>query len=451
MVKRVPAGAAGQARRAGLAALLVLMPWLAGAAGPPDAGPLPPPLAAETPQAGTTQSGGLPDGGPPSSPGEPATPPAASTAGPSGSDPSALGQVFISGRLDTGLGILSAAAGAGDRSWSALGQAGGRLSVGTDGRAVKPELRLGIATWPEPALSLDRAWVKFRFPGLRGTLGLGKLGWGPGLVLVPGDLLFDSTSPAASLGSDETRPGSAWLGDLWLALGDESFIEALVLSPAAQNQTRAGAGGQTVIVSLPGSLGRLAGGLRLVLGGESLGLELAWAADGRRECQLAALSGQFHLGVDWYLTVREALPFTLPAGWNATGDLDLGAGAFGLFDLGGGISLASRHELLARPGRSWSSVESAHAPAASADNAQAACLAYHDLAFGLPARLGAAVRVFWAPAEPSALVMGEFSWAPLQSLRLYLTASARTGAAGATWQGDAGGAFSLGLGAACTW
>jgi hypothetical protein len=271
-----------------------------------------------------------------------------------------------------------------DSSW-AWTEAGGQslglvtgwagLTAGT--RDVKSEVRLGLANLPAPAVSLSRAWAKFRVPGLRVTTGLGRLGWGPGLVLVPGDLLFDSVGTEPDFSGDELRSNGAWLGDLWLSLGDESFAEATVLARAA--------------------------GLRVSAAPGGVSLEAAAAWDQAARVAKAALSAQVHWGLDWYATVRQDAALNQPLALDRT---SAGAGAFGLWDAGSGWTVTSRHEAWGiDPGPS------------------ARVQTYHDLTVASDEGWSVTGRALTSAFPWTAMPLAEVRWSPLQNLSLYVTST----------------------------
>jgi hypothetical protein len=276
-----------------------------------------------------------------------------------------------------------------DSSWVVTDAAGGQSSglvtgwTQVDGgtKDVKGTVRFDVADVSDqaPTAELSRAWMKFRFPGVRFTTGLGRIGWGPGRVLVPGDLLFDSVGTELNFESDELRTAGAWLGDAWVSLGDEAFAEAAVVQSLVAARVSAAPGGVT--------------------------LEAASAWDAAANTAKAALSTQFHLGVDWYATVREDLPAEASAlSPPAPSTTSAGAGAFGLWTLEA-FTLTSRHELwFSDPG-----------PAVQAKT-------YDDLiaSFGNWSVVG---RVL-TNAFPVVLTpLAELHWGPLQNLGLYLVAS----------------------------
>jgi hypothetical protein len=267
--------------------------------------------------------------------------------------------VQVTGRLDSGW------------AWSpdsgdSFGLSTGSLSVAGGTRDVKTEVRLGLSTFPAPQLSLDRAWTKFRIPGWRFTAGRGRLAWGTGFVLVPGDLLFDPGAGAPNWNGDELRSAAAWLGDVWASLGDEAFAEAALLADKAGARVSAAPGGVT--------------------------LEAAGIWDRTASAARGALSIQAHAGLDWYATLRRD-----PDQFQA------GAGALGLWDLGEGTSLSTRHEVLGVSSDWGGKVRS-----------------YHDLTLGWDGGWALTARVLYDAASVRAWTpLADLRWGPLQNLSLY--------------------------------
>jgi hypothetical protein len=173
------------------------------------------------------------------------------------------------------------------------------LNGGT--RDVKVELRATATNAADPASPpvgvLDRALLKFRFPGVRFLTGWGKLAWGPGLVLPAADLLF---GPASA---------STWLAESWVSLGDEAFAE------------------------LAGT--RDQWGVRVSVAPWGVTLEAAVTAN-MQGFRSGALSAQAHLLLDWYLATR----------WDGAVPT-LAAGAFGSWTLNEDLTLTTRHEGMA--------------------------------------------------------------------------------------------------------
>lgn len=359
--------------------------------------------------------------------------------------------IQLSGRIDSSINMFSPDQSEAVPAWSALGLAYGRVGLVGGSQLVKAELRGNFSTYSldSPSFGLDRAWIKFRFPGLRTTLGLGHLSWGPGYVFNVGDLLSDSTSLAVNLGADELRSQSAWLGDVWIALGDESFVEAMVLTPPTTLKTIKG-----TTNLFPNSIDQMAGGMRLSVAPTGWLFELAYAADGSSLLHKISVSTQFHAGLDWYAGIRADLPFNGSPSWEH--GLSASVGTFGLWDLGEGFGLSTRHEALLRPWQNWSTDLSgwstSDAPPGSAGAGRPYGLySYHELTLTMPEQFSTSLRALYSPVDSSALAMARIDWTPLQALGLYLQASFKIGGASATYAWQDLGGFTLGLGAICSW
>lgn len=261
-----------------------------------------------------------------------------------------------------------------------LGVVGGWAGLVGGTKDVRSEVRVGYTSFPSAALALNRAWLKFRLPGVRFTTGLGRLAWGTGFVLVPGDLLFDSVGTGVDFSGDELRSQGAWLGDAWVSLGDEAFFEAAALKDSAGARFSAAPGGVTV--------------------------EAAGAWDRTTHTAKAALSTQFHAELDWYATLRQDWDTEAPA-W----DPERGraaAGAFGLWSPAEGLGVSTRHEVLVagdRPREPRSYHE--------------ASLTFEG-GWSVTARLlGDVFQEGWTPGV-------DLRWAPLQNLALSASATLRS-------------------------
>jgi len=281
--------------------------------------------------------------------------------------------VQLTGRMDSSFTWVNDPLPDGGQS---LGMVTGWVGLTGGTKDVKAELRTSFTNVPALSLGLNRAWLKFRFPGVRFTSGLGRLAWGPGFVLVPGDLLFGSVGTELDFGADELRAQGAWLGDAWISLGDEAFAEAAVLKDSA--------------------------GLRVSAAPAGVTIEASGAWDRPTKTAKAALSTQFHAGVDWYATLRQDLSLETRA--LSPDQIQLGAGAFGLWTLGDGINLSTRHEVWA-PGTELTSL----------------FRTYHDLGLAFDGGVSVTGRLLSDRARNDWSPSAEARWAVLQNLNLWVT------------------------------
>jgi hypothetical protein len=364
----------------------------------------------------------------------------------------------LSGRLDSSFNVLSSHPGDANGD-SALGLVYGDVSLTAGTKDVKSEFRVNLINYPVPTAILDRAWVKFRFSEVRGTMGLGRLGWGPGFVYVPGDLMFDSTSLSVNFDSDELRSSANWLGDAYLSLGEEAFAEAMVLSPAPQTIATNGVGSP-----FPGPASQVAGGIRVSASPGGVTLEGAAAVDGADSLCKIAVSTQFHALADWYSTVREDLPTNPGSNYTVGEGMSLGLGAFGLFDLGEGYGLSTRQEALLRPWHHWVpldlrtlgsgtslGVDPDSPPGSAGVGEPYALYTYHEVNLTMPENYILTFRALLSPVDASGLGIVQLSWAPLQELSLYVRGSSQFGTDSATYQWNSLGSIELGAGAVVVW
>lgn len=302
------------------------------------------------------------------------------------------------------------------------GMASGWVGLQTGGKEARAEMRLGFATWPETAADLTRAWVKFRLPGFRGTMGLGHIAWGPGFVFSAGDLLHDSTDLSVDFTSEDLRGGSEFLADLWWSLDDLSFLEVQVQSPAALSFSSMG-----TAVRVPSSLYDASAGLRLSLDSGSFLLEPALAWDGPDNLCKASLSAQFHALADWQLSLR----WDQPADFTICADpLDhLGATAGGLLtaDTGEWGTFSSRHEALWLPGNPWDLSGSPRPLGWTGEGLEGPLYSFHDLAWSPDRSWSFTLRGMASWADLSGLLMLQADFRGLQSLDLWLAGSVLLG------------------------
>lgn len=196
-----------------------------------------------------------------------------------------------------------------------------------------------------PSFTIDRAYLRVRFPKFRLTAGKTRVGWGDGIMFNAADLLFGSTSADASLSNDELRTDTAWLTSVNIPLGAFSFIEALVIPPkTAPYEIRDTALGARYYTTL--------GSVKLETGGAYRSDDSASVDTGKVLSPYMALQGNF--GPDWYAatTVNIAYPTDeiadeLQDSWIISG------GLYHVMTVGWQGNLSVRLEALIRPFGNW--------------------------------------------------------------------------------------------------
>lgn len=307
-----------------------------------------------------------------------------------------------------------------------------------------PELDLGAAAGGPagelmmPVLSLDRAYVKTRFPWFRVTAGKTRVGWGDGFVFNSGDVIFGSTDTAVDLTAAEIRTDTQWLAAVNIPLGRFSFIECVMLPP----ETDAAAGYSI------GRIDKMSGGVRVYSKLVDIKMEAGYFFDqtgeeapaagttsagdwsAARHKPYAALQG--NLFADWYLASSVALPVA-----GSVSDADFQTAAEDSFNISGGLfylhqlnsvsSLTFRLEGLYRPFMSWEEINRSSADSGAADSGAAdsgaadsgsaadnlpvyALLLYPELGWTPADTVNLSARAIWSPVDKSAMITAGGGW-----------------------------------------
>jgi hypothetical protein len=209
-------------------------------------------------------------------------------------------------------------------------------------------LRMQLSTaQPLSFLELRRAWVKFRLPDLRITLGKTRISWGEGFYFNAGDLIHGSLSLKGNLGEDEIRDNSDWLIAANYPLSTFSFIEAVALPPVLD------ASDPAVFSALPygpfpePDAEDSRAGARIYLTIADIVQEIAYLYDQGEH--VLAYGGQFNLFFDIYYAAR----LELNSDQLDLEDLQATIGIFHSQSIGYSDSLSLRLESLIRPFKPW--------------------------------------------------------------------------------------------------
>ncbi len=313
--------------------------------------------------------------------------------------------------------------GIGDDYW-AYGTAGaaGMSFKSSGNRNVKGELSFDF-NYPEqavmgttvPVITLDRAYVKARFPDFRLTAGKTRMGWGDGFVFNSGDVIFGSVSPYVDLTASEIRTETDWLTGINIPLGRFSFVEALILAPSPDT-----AGGKLLGAVEDTSLG---GRLYTKFGGTKIEAGYMYRG-GDTPLHRPYLSFQGNIGPDWYLAASTALPSGASGNELSRAFEDTFNISFGLFhiqELTRVSSMSFRLEGLLMAFSEWEESTSA----SSGEIPEYALLLYPELAYIPSDSLNISLRSVVSPIDLSAQMTAGISWNVFQGFSLlgYLTAN----------------------------
>lgn len=253
------------------------------------------------------------------------------------------------------------------------------------------------------SVSIDRAYLRVRFPNLRLTAGKTRVGWGDGVLFNAADLLFGSTGTDVELTSQELRSSTKWLTSVTVPFGPFSFVEAVVIPPEEPSFDPR----DTV---LGGRVYTTVGSLKVEFGG-------AYRPDettGRVVSPYVALQGNF--GPDWYAS--SSVNVAYPAS-EIVGELEeswlVSAGLFHMISVGWQGNLTLRLEALVRPFGTWSAQESSDAYGV---------LLYPEISYSPNESWSFSLRSIVSPIDLSASVTAGSAWNLMQGLTLhgYVTA-----------------------------
>ncbi|MBN2658780.1 MAG: hypothetical protein JXR86_17130 [Spirochaetales bacterium] len=315
---------------------------------------------------------------------------------------------------------------AGEKYW-AFGMAGtGALSIQSAGNAnVRADLAVDF-TYPDfsgiPVITLQKSYVKAKFPSFRLTVGKTRLGWGDGFVFNSGDVVFGSISPDVNLVGAEVRTETAWLTSVNFPLGRFSFLEFLVKAPDMKYSGATPVGmGKVRDLGAGGRIYTKLGNLKVEMGYYFDGADLtdydikvtdAVEALTLKAFQRPYISLQGNLGADFYLNSSVAAPVDavddmvdiIKDTWN------ISFGLFHMAEVGYGNSLTFRIESVFLPFMEWSEKPGG--------NGNYAVLLYPEIAFAYGQNLNFSVRSLFSPIDLSAMITGGFSWNVFEGFNL---------------------------------
>lgn len=278
-----------------------------------------------------------------------------------------------------------------------------------------------------PVLTLQKAYVKARFPSFRLTAGKTRLSWGEGFVFNSGDIIFGSISPNISLVGSELRTETAWLTAVNIPLGRFSFIEALIKAPDMIYSENTPIGlGNVRDLGAGGRLYTKLGDIKIEAGYYFDGTDLLKYdlshTDEAEEYDINSLhrtylSLQGNLGVDFYLNGSVALPSNGGEVLKETAkdSLNLSFGLFHLIEIGYNNSLTLRLESVFLPFRYWKEEKG--------NAGSYAVLLYPEIAFAYGQNINFSVRSIFCPVDISAMITGGFSWNIFEGFNLLTYAS----------------------------
>lgn len=298
----------------------------------------------------------------------------------------------------------------------------GGLSFQSGGnRNVRAELAFDF-NYPDspgvPAITLQKAYVKSRFPSFRLTVGKTRLAWGDGFVFNSGDVIFGSTSPYVNLTASELRTETAWLTSVNYPLGRFSFLEALVKAPDMIPN-----------VGL-GEAKDLGAGLRLYTKLAGIKVETGYYFNGTDDTVGAVsvdalhrpyFSLQGNFGPDFYINSSLAIPASDGNNLETVvkDTFNISFGLFHVQEVGYDNSLSFRLESVVLPFLDWNEADGVAG--------SYAMLIYPEITLALGQSMSISLRSIFSPIDLSAQFTAGFSWNVFEGFNLLSFATFNAG------------------------
>jgi len=251
-------------------------------------------------------------------------------------------------------------------------------------------------------LSLDRAYLRARFPQFRLTAGKTRVSWGDGSLFNAADLLFGSTDVGIILTGDELRTSTEWLTSVQVPLGPFSFIEAVIIPPVSGSIEETQIGGRVYTT---------VGLLKIEAGGAYHADTSLLHASGKVLSPYIALQG--NIGPDWYAATSVNIAYPVE---QISDELEdswvLSAGLLHILSVGWQGTLSLRLEALVRPFGKW-------APSASASATGAYGLyLYPELSYAPNDSMNFLLRSIISPIDVSTTIIVGGTWNVMQGFSL---------------------------------
>lgn len=285
-----------------------------------------------------------------------------------------LFSVFSEIDLDATLTGIITASKVGDGKITSSGLAKGNFTIKSTGsRYVKSQLTLDFVSIRNMGvLSISKAWVKFRYPLLRVTLGKNRISWGEGAAFNAGDVIFDDyITPgleveSVDLTADELRSVNRTMVHVTFPLGRFTFVEGIYLpydfplyvETKEPYYNSDGSENGFIYSNLPDyenslEISQHSVGGRFVTKAGGIKLETGYIYNGKREMHKPYVSFNGTLGVDYHgsasINIHNGdIGF---ASWKKS--LKISTGSFYLFDLENDRTLTLRLEALVKPFGDW--------------------------------------------------------------------------------------------------
>ncbi|MGL1892842.1 MAG: hypothetical protein OCD02_14515 [Spirochaetaceae bacterium] len=328
----------------------------------------------------------------------------------------AITSLFSEVDIDTSLSALITAGMVGDEDITSSGLATGLFSVKSVGnKNVKSQLTLDFTSIRSlGTLSISKAFIKFRYPDIRATIGKTRITWGDGAAFNAGDVIFDDyIAPGGEvenvdLTADELKSMNRTMVLLIYPLGRFTFLEGIYLPYDFFSVDDLGL---IATGELPEDeeLDQHSIGGRFVSKAGGIKLETGYIYNGFSEVHKPYVSFNGTMFLDYHLSASVNITNgeTDFDDWDET--LKITTGLFYLFDLENDITLTTRLEAQIKPYADWDSD---------------ALLLYPEIAFVPNEELSLFVRAIINPLDVSTESSLGLNWRTYQGFTIgsFLTA-----------------------------
>lgn len=290
-----------------------------------------------------------------------------------------------------------------------------------------PEMDLSGTGTMIPLITLEKAYIKARFPEFRLTAGKTRLSWGDGFIFNSGDIIFGSITPYVDLTASEVRSETEWMVSVNVPLGRFSFVEALVVPPETSTEKMIG---DLTGASAGGRIYTTIGGLKV---------ESGYIYKGTDAYHQVYFGLQGNFGADWYAAGSVAIPSpgsSLSAEELGEESFNLSFGLFYLQQLSRISSMAFRLEGLVMPFHRWEESD----PDDPGTLPTYGLLLYPEVSYIPSDTVNLSLRSILSPIDLSAQMTAGITWNVFQGFSLigYTTCNLGDSTDTFAWNKDAG-------------
>ncbi len=295
----------------------------------------------------------------------------------------------------------------GESTW--LNNGSGFLTVRFDqknNKHVKSQLRITAASASDTgdfSFSIERAYVKFRFPYFRAVIGKAPSSWGEGLIFNAGNLLFADSGIQTNLMQQDFSGTAAWMTGITIPLSPFSYTELVSLPP------------DSIFLGIGASK---AGG-RIVSASGPVKIEAGYLYDGSADIHKTSISFQVNSLLNSYISAAAYFPAGSTFTKSLKSSLLITAGLYSMTNIGYSGTLFYRLETRIKPNGVWTQDDGIYL--------------YSELSYAFQSGKALILRGFISPVDRSSVIVPGFSWNVFQGFTFTSLISLGTGSPGSTF------------------